>query len=244
MFADKHVLITGGSEGLGLALAKLLVSQNARVTLIARTLSKLQAAEAAVVDAVQAAESALGHVDVLICCAGAAELGYFHECDVSLFERQMQLNYMGSVHAAKAVYSSMIARNSGHICFVASTLSLLGLIGYSAYCPSKFALRGLAESLRNEVQGSKVLISISYPADINTPGYARENLSKPWEAAKLSEAAGLQPPHKGLLGLVGPLICHFAASEHDDVARQGASKRFARFWNSGQAAGQGNPMNS
>lgn len=141
-----------------------------------------------VVDAVQAAESALGHVDVLICCAGAAELGepqhlahlmqcnssrssharliapaaaadctclgqlrslclpglltavaynylnkqvsalagYFHECDVSLFERQMQLNYMGSVHAAKAVYSGMIARNSGHICFVASTLSLLG----------------------------------------------------------------------------------------------------------------------
>jgi len=47
---------------------------------------------------------------------------------------------------------------------------------------------------------------------------------------------------QGLLGLVGPLICHFAASEHDGVARQGASKRFARIWNAGQAAGQGNPM--
>jgi hypothetical protein len=47
-----------------------------------------------------------------------------------------------------------------------------------------------------QVQGSNVLISISYPADINTPGYARENINKPWEAAKLSESAGLQSPEK------------------------------------------------
>lgn len=48
MYANKHVLITGGSEGLGLALAKQLVACNARISLIARTLSKLQAAEEAV----------------------------------------------------------------------------------------------------------------------------------------------------------------------------------------------------
>ncbi|KAF6257302.1 hypothetical protein COO60DRAFT_1696499 [Scenedesmus sp. NREL 46B-D3] len=151
-----------------------------------------------VVDAVQAAEAALGPVDVLICCAGMAELGYFHDCEPELFERQMALNYMGSLHAAKAVYDSMLARNSGHICFVASTLALMGLIGFSAYAPSKFAVRGLAECLRNEVrrhwpggvlpllllaqywqlQGSKVAVSIAYPADINTPGYAKENLNK------------------------------------------------------------------
>eukprot|EP00879_Flechtneria_rotunda_P022800 GHRR01024080.1.p1 GENE.GHRR01024080.1~~GHRR01024080.1.p1 ORF type:complete len:117 (+),score=21.68 GHRR01024080.1:703-1053(+) len=95
-----------------------------------------------------------------------------------MFERQMQLNYLGSLHAAKAVYAGMVSRNSGHICFVASTMALMGLVGYSAYAPSKFAVRGLAECLRNEVQGTKVCVSIAYPADVNTPGYAKENLSK------------------------------------------------------------------
>lgn len=52
--------------------------------------------------------------------------GYFHECDVSVYQQQMQLNYMGSLHAVKAVYADMVSRNSGHICFIASTLSLLG----------------------------------------------------------------------------------------------------------------------
>lgn len=52
--------------------------------------------------------------------------GYFHECDTSVYQQQMQLNYMGSVHAVKAVYDDMLKRNSGHICFVASTLALLG----------------------------------------------------------------------------------------------------------------------
>lgn len=45
---------------------------------------------------------------------------------MSVYQQQMQLNYMGSLHAAKAVYNDMVSRNSGHICFIASTLSLLG----------------------------------------------------------------------------------------------------------------------
>lgn len=52
--------------------------------------------------------------------------GYFHDCEPDIFERQMQLNYMGSVHAAMAVYSGMVARNSGQICFIASTMALMG----------------------------------------------------------------------------------------------------------------------
>ncbi|WIA09967.1 hypothetical protein OEZ85_010179 [Tetradesmus obliquus] len=147
-----------------------------------------------VVDAVQAAEAALGPVDVLLCCAGMAELGYFHDCEPDMFARQMSLNYLGSLHAAKAVYDGMLGRNAGHIVFVASTMALMGLIGMSAYAPSKFAVRGLAECLRNELQGSKVCVSIAYPADINTPGYAKEALTKPWETAKVSEGVRLQSP--------------------------------------------------
>jgi short-subunit dehydrogenase len=52
--------------------------------------------------------------------------GYFHDCEPELYERQMSLNYMGSLHAAKAVYDGMLSRNAGHICFIASTMALMG----------------------------------------------------------------------------------------------------------------------
>jgi 3-dehydrosphinganine reductase len=55
-----------------------------------------------------------------------AQPGYFHDCEPELFERQMSLNYMGSLHAAKAVYDGMLARNAGHICFISSTMALMG----------------------------------------------------------------------------------------------------------------------
>jgi NAD(P)-dependent dehydrogenase (short-subunit alcohol dehydrogenase family) len=58
--------------------------------------------------------------------------GYFHDCEPELYERQMSLNYMGSLHAAKAVYDGMLSRNAGHICFVASTMALMGEGGGAA----------------------------------------------------------------------------------------------------------------
>lgn len=61
------------------------------------------------------------HCAVLVWCAG-----YFHEVDVAVYQQQMQLNYMGSLHAVKAVYNDMVSRNSGHICFIGSAMSLLG----------------------------------------------------------------------------------------------------------------------
>jgi NAD(P)-dependent dehydrogenase (short-subunit alcohol dehydrogenase family) len=84
MFADKHVLITGGSEGLGLALAKLLVTQNARVTLIARTLSKLQAAEAA----------------VLQCCLDRQhqqQVVYCHSADVTKYNQVVDSTFSARI---------------------------------------------------------------------------------------------------------------------------------------------------
>jgi 3-dehydrosphinganine reductase len=129
----------------------------------------------------------------------------------------MDLNYMGVVHATRAVVPGMIARRSGHVIAVASTLSLMGAsglrvcfvlclfpsvfractaqkqpknatftdtikhtgaIGYCAYAPSKFAVRGFMESLRQELQGTGVRASICYPPDMDTPGYAREGLTK------------------------------------------------------------------
>jgi NAD(P)-dependent dehydrogenase (short-subunit alcohol dehydrogenase family) len=82
-FANKHVLITGGSEGLGLALAKQLASQNARVTLVARTLSKLEAAEHAVLASYPQQQQQQQRNDEQL----GPQLVYYHSADVTKYKQ-------------------------------------------------------------------------------------------------------------------------------------------------------------
>lgn len=84
----------------------------------------------------------------------ASASGYFHEMSDATFEQQMDLNYFGALRTIRTVYSRMLTRHSGHICIVSSTLGTLSFTGTSAYAPAKYALRGLADALRNETQGT------------------------------------------------------------------------------------------
>jgi len=81
----------------------------------------------------------------------------------------------------------MLERRSGHLVFIASAAALIGLVGYSSYSPSKYALRGLADCLRNELLGTGVSVSLGYPPDTDTPGFATENISKPAATTAISE---------------------------------------------------------
>ncbi|GFR48612.1 hypothetical protein Agub_g10523, partial [Astrephomene gubernaculifera] len=221
--SGKHVLITGGSTGIGLALAVEAVRCKSNVTIIARTEARLQAAKAQLEDearkkgtdsrvayqavdvtdaakvreALAAAVREMGPVDVLICNAGNAHLGYFHETELEVFHRQMQLNYFGVLNVVHSLYGEMVRRNQGHIVMVGSALSGFGLVGYSAYCPSKYAVKGLADALRNELQGTRVKVSFAMPPDTDTPGFAEESKAKPPETKEISEAgATLFKPDK------------------------------------------------
>ncbi|GLC33215.1 hypothetical protein PLESTB_000358700 [Pleodorina starrii] len=231
--AGKHVIVTGGSSGIGFALAAEAVKRKANVTIIARTESRLKAAQAQlqeeaqrrgtgskiayrvldVTDAVKVrhvlAECVkdLGPVELLVCNAGAAHLGYFHETSLETFQQQMQLNFFGVLNVVHALYGDMVRRNSGHICLVGSALSTFGLVGYSAYCPSKYAVKGLADSLRNELQGTQVKISFAQPPDTDTPGFLEENKHKPPETKEISEAgATVFKPEQVAAGLMAGLL--------------------------------------
>ncbi len=76
--------------------------------------------------AVRATEEVLGPVDLLVCNAGVAVPGYFHEQPLDVFESTMRLNYFGALHSVRAVYPGMVARNAGHICFITSTMAQMG----------------------------------------------------------------------------------------------------------------------
>ncbi len=210
---DKHVLITGGSSGIGLALAIQCVEAGARLSLVSRNAGKLGRARDAILKhfpsasiavaaadvssreqvqaALAAAHAAHGPVDVLITSAGVAQPGYFDDVPLSVFETTMAVNYLGTVYFLKAVLPEMRARRSGSVVLISSGAGLVGIFGYTPYAPTKFALRGLAESLRGELAGTGVTVSIVYPPDTDTPQLAEENLTKPLETRAITSGGGL-----------------------------------------------------
>lgn len=195
---EAHVLITGGSEGLGKELGRALVKRGHRVSLVARTRAKLDAAvadlgggckvagiagdvtdSAAMDAAVRDAEAALGRIDAVVCCAGGARTGLFDDVSADEFARQMDLNYLGVVRSLKAALPGMKARKRGSCVLVSSGLALCGYAGYGAYAPTKWAVRGLAEVLRSELLPANIGVFSVYPPNMDTPGFALENATKP-----------------------------------------------------------------
>jgi 3-dehydrosphinganine reductase len=201
---DAHVLITGGSSGIGLETARLAVAHGARVSLVARDPERLAAAAASTGaaatasadvrdhEAVRAAfavvEERAGPCDVLVTSAGASHPGYFAQLDDGVFRDQMEVDYFGTLHAVRAVVPSMIERGRGHLVTISSTAGLIGVFGYSAYAPAKFAVRGLAETLRPELAPHGIVVACAYPPDTRTPGFDAENALKPPETARISAA--------------------------------------------------------
>jgi 3-dehydrosphinganine reductase len=199
-----HVVITGGSSGIGLATARTVVARGARVSLLARDAARLSAAAASVaaaatasVDVADAAalRAALddvvaqaGPCDVLVTAAGSAHPGYFDQLDDEVFRQQMEVDYFGTLHAVRAVVPSMIERGHGHVVTISSTAGLIGVFGYSAYAPAKYAVRGLAETLRSELAPHGIVVACAYPPDTRTPGFDAEHALKPPETERISAA--------------------------------------------------------
>ena len=201
-FKGRLVLITGGSSGIGLALGQLLARDGARVWVLARRKEVLEQAVKTLASpdgqqhgmvsadvtsweqvqaAVQRVRGEAGVPDVLINAAGAAHAGYVQETPLQLFHEMMDLNYFGIVNMVMTILPDMLQRGSGYIVNFSSGAGFLALFGYAAYIPSKFAVRGLCDSLRLELKPLGIRVSAVFPPDTDTPGLANENKTKPFE---------------------------------------------------------------
>lgn len=221
-----HVIVTGGSSGIGFSVAHLLVAEGARVSLVARNAERLASAatklrsestdtpakvetfscDCSDADAVEAmitaAESKLGPVDVLIGAAGGAHGGRFEDLSAAHLENGMRANYFTQLHPAHGAFRRMVERERGHICLVGSMASLLGVFGYAAYAPAKFAVRGLAEVLYYEGAHRGVGVTLVLPPDTDTPGYREEVKIMPAEALAVSQGSGVFTPETVALKIV------------------------------------------
>jgi 3-dehydrosphinganine reductase len=206
----QNAIITGGSSGIGKATAKLLIQEGNNLFIIARDPVKLEKTKleleaikqyheqkivtyAADVSnrhqaekAIESAIKQIGIPDLLITAAGTAYPDYFQNLPIEIFEKTMAVNYFGTLYCILPVLKAMEKKSQGNIVLISSGAGLIGIYGYSAYSPSKFAIRGLAESLRGELKLLNIHLSIVYPPDTDTPQLEEENKTKPQETKAIT----------------------------------------------------------
>jgi 3-dehydrosphinganine reductase len=222
-FANERVLITGGSSGIGRALARALARAGAHVCIVARGQARLDATveelrelaaspeqvlfghalDVAEPEQVRAAVepvlARLGGLDVLVNNAGIAHPAAVLDTPDEVFDAMMRVNYFGTVHVTRAFLPAMIEAGGGQIAIVASLAAVVGIYGYTAYASSKFALRGFAECLRQDLIAHGIDVSLVLPPDTDTPQLAQENRIKPAET-------------KAIAGTVKPLSAEVVAA--------------------------------
>jgi dehydrogenase/reductase SDR family member 7B len=186
-FAGKVVWITGASSGIGEALAIAWSREGARVVLSARNAAELERVrglcansdnqrivplDLADSDAITAAATAVGPVDILVHSGGVSQRSLVAETPVAIDRAIMEVNYFGTVALTKAVLPSMLARRSGRIVPISSVIGYVGIPTRSAYAASKHALHGFFDALRAENAKDGIRVTIV------CPGYVRTKVSE------------------------------------------------------------------
>ncbi|KAG4304476.1 hypothetical protein PORY_002186 [Pneumocystis oryctolagi] len=217
-----NVFITGGSQGVGKALAMICTRRGAHVCIVARnkkilneTLSemetvkyspnqKLQAISADLTIATEVKraldEYSQSVPDIVFCCAGAAQPGFFVDLSLEQIEEGVKVNYLTAAYVAHEALRKMIRKPlppktpPRRIVFCSSLLAFLGMAGYSQYSPSKSALRSLADTLRQESILYGIQVHCAYLATVYTPGFEKEQLIKPELTKELEGADQGQTP--------------------------------------------------
>ena len=187
-FQDKVVLITGGSRGLGLVLAREFALHGAKLAICARDREELSRAaddlaargvdvfdavcdvadQAQVEQVVADVKARFGRIDVLVNNAGIINVGPLETQTQKDFEEAMQIHFWGSYYMMKAVLPDMRLRGEGRIANISSIGGKIAVPHLTPYCASKFALAGMSAGMSVELAKDNVFITTVYPGLMRT----------------------------------------------------------------------------
>ncbi len=219
-FKGKVAIICGGSTGMGKATAKEIVQLGGSVCIIARRPDVLSEAAADIKSAIKGESQFIemipcdttdiealqplikkfidnhGVPDYLINAVGYAYPSYVQDLKLDDFKKNLDTNYYGQLVPILILIPYFMKEKKGYIANISSMMGYFGIMGYATYAPSKFAIVGLTEVLRHELKPYNINFSILYPPDTNTPGFEKENTTKPKECAIMSGRAKILQPEQ------------------------------------------------
>jgi NAD(P)-dependent dehydrogenase (short-subunit alcohol dehydrogenase family) len=184
----KVIVITGGSRGLGLVLARQLAAHHARIAILARDCREVEAAvndvasrgaeclgllcdlrdRQQIEQSIQQVYERFGRVDVLINNAGVISVGPLDHMNLSDYAEAMAIHFWAPLHATLAALPYMRLRGDGRIVNISSIGGKIGVPHLAPYCASKFALVGLSESLRAELAEDNITVTTVCPGLMRT----------------------------------------------------------------------------
>ncbi len=192
-FSGITAVITGGASGIGLATAQALYAQGASVVLADINEQGLRDAEGQlkklspeasgrivgmptdvtreeeVRELMEMAVTICQRIDLVVTCAGIGRGGPVDIFAADEVQRVMNINFMGTFHCIQKALPVMRTQGSGHFVCLSSVAGKLGTPFLSAYCASKWAVRGFTSAVRAELEGSGIGITTVYPAWVDTP---------------------------------------------------------------------------
>lgn len=212
-FKDRLVYITGGSSGIGLAVARILSARGAHIAIFARNTENLETARRDIEQVRQspsqkitclqmdvsddqdvqkkmaAAAAHFGIPDLVITSAGAGHADNFENISHDDFDALMKVNVYGTRSVIAALVPEMKKKRGGRIVILSSAAGLMGVFGYSSYSTTKFALVGFADCLRTELKPHGIAVTLVCPPEVDTPFLSNEK-TLPLEGQVLKNIAG------------------------------------------------------
>ena len=190
----RHALVTGGGQGIGAAVARALLAQGFRVTVLGRRIDivtalaqtdpdHLHAVAADVADAAQvaaamaSARARFGRIDVLVNNAGQAVSAPFLKTDIALWQQMLDVNLTGTMVCMQAVLPDMLEAGWGRIVNVASTAGQVGYAYVAAYCAAKHGVIGLTRSVALEMATKGITVNAVCPGYTETD-IVRESIAR------------------------------------------------------------------